>query len=68
MSLKEKPFWMDTVAMPEPEAARPWPGKADVAVIGSGFTGLSAARALAERHSLENAIAAHAQFYQSMLV
>ena len=49
MSLKEKPFWMDTVTMPEPEAARPWPGKADVAVVGSGFTGLSAARALARR-------------------
>jgi glycine/D-amino acid oxidase-like deaminating enzyme len=49
MSLEEKPFWMDTVAMPEPEAARPWPGKADVAVIGSGFTGLSTARALAQR-------------------
>ena len=49
MSLKEKPFWMDTLAMPEPEAARPWPGKADVAIIGSGFTGLSAARALARR-------------------
>jgi glycine/D-amino acid oxidase-like deaminating enzyme len=49
MALKEKPFWWDTVTMPEPEASRPWPEKADVAVIGAGYTGLSAARALAKR-------------------
>ncbi len=49
MPLKEKPFWMDTVTMPAPEAARPLPDKVDVAVIGSGFTGLSAARWLAKR-------------------
>ncbi len=48
MPLKEKIFWHDTVEMP---AAReqPLPERVDVAVSGSGVTGLSAARALARR-------------------
>ncbi len=49
MSFKEMPFWMDTVTMPAVEASRPWLEEVDVAVIGAGFTGLSAARALAKR-------------------
>ncbi len=49
MSLKEKPYWMDTVAMPSADPACPLLDSADVAVIGAGFTGLSAALALAKR-------------------
>jgi len=48
MPYKERVFWWDTVEMPEGDPA-PLPEKADVAVIGSGFSGLSAARALARR-------------------
>ncbi|HEV2117994.1 MAG TPA: FAD-binding oxidoreductase [Terriglobales bacterium] len=48
MTYKERVFWWDTVAMPEGESA-PLPEKVDVAVIGSGFSGLSAARTLARR-------------------
>ena len=49
MNFKEKTFWLDTVQMPECEPARPLPERADVAVMGSGFTGLTAARVLAKR-------------------
>ena len=48
MNYKERVFWWDTVALPEGEAG-PLPEKVDVAVIGSGFSGLSAARTLARR-------------------
>ncbi len=49
MSLKERSFWLDTVTMPGAEAKVPLPERADVAVIGGGYTGLSAARVLAKR-------------------
>ena len=49
MSLKEANFWMQTVTIPPVDHARPLPEKVDVAVIGGGFTGLAAARALAKR-------------------
>ncbi len=49
MTLKTQTFWLDTVTMPTTDGARPLPEKVDVAVIGSGFTGLSAALALAKR-------------------
>ena len=49
MTLKAQTFWLDTVTMPTTDGARPLPEKVDVAVIGSGFTGLSAALALAKR-------------------
>ncbi|MGQ0601744.1 MAG: NAD(P)/FAD-dependent oxidoreductase [Anaerolineales bacterium] len=49
MPLKEKPFWIDTTGMPTTDPARPLPGAVDVAIIGGGFTGLSASRALAKR-------------------
>src|SRR6516225_11941373 len=47
MPLKEQTFWMDGVSMPAVEAPLPLPERADVAVIGAGYTGLSAARVLA---------------------
>jgi glycine/D-amino acid oxidase-like deaminating enzyme len=45
---RELNYWLTTVQMPVPPA-QPLPEKVDVAVIGSGFTGLSAALALAKR-------------------
>jgi glycine/D-amino acid oxidase-like deaminating enzyme len=47
MSLRRKTFWLDTVTMPVP-AAQALPARVDVAVVGAGFTGLSAARTLAQ--------------------
>ena len=47
--LKQRNFWHDTVQMPTDQNITPLPEKVDVAVIGSGFTGLSAARTLAKR-------------------
>jgi glycine/D-amino acid oxidase-like deaminating enzyme len=48
MSIQQKTFWLDTVTMPV-SAKRPLPERAEVAVIGAGFTGLSAARTLAKQ-------------------
>jgi len=44
--MQEKTFWLDTIEIPAP-APREFPQRADVAIIGAGFTGLSAARSLA---------------------
>jgi len=48
-SFREKPFWLDTVEMPAADASQAWPESVDAAVIGAGYTGLSAARELARR-------------------
>ena len=45
---QELNYWLTTVQMPSPPA-QPLPESADVAIIGAGFTGLSAALALAKR-------------------
>jgi len=45
----ESNYWLTTVEMPASDGAHPLPEMVDVAVIGSGFTGLSAARTLAKR-------------------
>ena len=42
-------YWHITVEMPDVSNLTPLPEKVDVAVIGGGFTGLSAARTLAKR-------------------
>ncbi len=47
ISFKEQPFWTHTLQMPVGSGA-PLPEKVDVAVVGAGFTGLSAARTLAQ--------------------
>lgn len=47
--MHEKVFWHDTVEMPSGHEQTPLPEKVDVAVIGSGYTGLTAARTLAKR-------------------
>ncbi len=44
----EHNYWLTTVDMPASDAGRPLPEVVDAAVIGSGFTGLSAARTLAK--------------------
>src|SRR5579859_1898101 len=47
MTVQEKNFWLTTAEMPRIER-RPLPEKVDVAILGAGFTGLSAARTLAK--------------------
>ena len=49
MTIAEKNYWLTTVSIPAGDPARPLPDSVDVAVVGAGFTGLSAARALAKR-------------------
>src|SRR5437899_10503748 len=49
MTLKEKNYWLDTVQMPKTDPSRSLPENVDVAVIGAGFTGLSAGRCLAKQ-------------------
>ena len=48
MEFQQKNYWLDTVEMPSVPGGV-LPETADVAIIGAGFTGLSAARALAKR-------------------
>jgi len=48
MPLQEKNYWQTTTDFPSLDAST-LPESADVAVIGAGFTGLSAARTLAQR-------------------
>src|ERR1051326_2060404 len=47
MTIQERNFWLQTVE-PARVQVRELPETADVAVIGAGFTGLSAARTLAK--------------------
>jgi glycine/D-amino acid oxidase-like deaminating enzyme len=49
MPLQEHNYWLTTVEIPAANASLPLPEVVDVAVIGAGFTGLSAARTLASR-------------------
>jgi glycine/D-amino acid oxidase-like deaminating enzyme len=45
----EQNYWLTTTEMPNPNGSGALPATVDVAVIGAGFTGLSAARTLARR-------------------
>ena len=47
--LKEKVFWLDTVNMPTGDEHTTLPKNVDVAIIGGGYTGLTAALLLAKR-------------------
>jgi glycine/D-amino acid oxidase-like deaminating enzyme len=47
--VQEQNYWLTTTEFPATDPSRPLPEVADVAVIGAGFTGLSAARTLAKR-------------------
>ena len=44
---KQQIYWHETVQMPDDSGLPPLPEKVDVAIIGGGYTGLSAARTLA---------------------
>jgi glycine/D-amino acid oxidase-like deaminating enzyme len=48
MNIRELNYWLTTTEIPTSELS-PLPERVDVAVIGAGFTGLSAARTLAKR-------------------
>ena len=47
--MNQQIYWHTTVQMPDDSNLTPIPDKADVAVIGGGFTGLSAALTLAKQ-------------------
>jgi glycine/D-amino acid oxidase-like deaminating enzyme len=49
MNIKEKNYWLETVAEPATGATGALPDKVDVTIVGGGFCGLSAARVLAQR-------------------
>jgi len=49
MPLQERNYWLNTAEFPKLGGSEPVPEVVDVAVIGAGFTGLSAARTLAKR-------------------
>src|ERR1700694_6336051 len=49
MATKERNYWLETVTTPPTQSARDLPDSIDVAVVGAGFCGLSAARTLAKR-------------------
>jgi len=49
MRILEKNYWLETLPMPPAQSARDLPENIDVAVVGGGFCGLSAALALVKR-------------------
>src|SRR5207253_1792908 len=49
MPAQEQNYWLETINAPSVEAAPDLPENVDVAIVGGGFCGLSAARALAKR-------------------
>ncbi len=49
MTMQEKNYWLDTVSIPSENSTGPLPENVDVAVVGAGVTGLSAALHLAKR-------------------
>src|ERR1700757_4568448 len=49
MNISERNYWLDTLAQPATGATGALPERVDVAIVGGGFCGLSAARVLAQR-------------------
>ena len=49
MPVKEKNYWLETVTTAPVPSAPDLPDSVDVAIVGGGFCGLSAARSLAKR-------------------
>ncbi len=49
MSVLQQNYWLTTMTMPNVGRSRPFPERVDLAVIGAGYTGLSAALALSRR-------------------
>lgn len=50
--MQDRPYWWDTAPRPDLNLPTDLPARTDVAVIGGGYTGVSAARSLA-RHGLD---------------
>jgi glycine/D-amino acid oxidase-like deaminating enzyme len=48
-TMKQHIYWHTTVQMPDDKDLTPIPSKVDVAIVGGGYTGLSAARTLAKQ-------------------
>ncbi len=48
--MQQQIYWHTTVQMPDDSVLTPIPSKVDVAIIGGGYTGLSAARTLAKNN------------------
>ena len=59
MAISEQNYWLTTAAMPATDPAKPLPENVDVAIIGAGFTGLSAARTLSKRGAAVVVLEAH---------
>lgn len=57
--MKQHVFWQDTLPFPPPLATAEWSSHADIAVIGGGYTGLSAARTLARAGLKVSLLEAH---------
>ncbi|PYV92468.1 MAG: FAD-dependent oxidoreductase [Acidobacteria bacterium] len=49
MPIKEKNYWLETVTVPPAPSAGDLPDHVDVAIVGAGYCGVSAARTLAKR-------------------
>ena len=49
MHIKETPVWLEGVTFPASDPTQPLTARADVAIVGGGYTGLAAARELARR-------------------
>ncbi len=60
MTLQETNFWLETLGEQPAYGDQPWPAQVDVAVIGAGITGLSAARALAKQGASVAVLETHA--------
>ena len=48
--MRQQTYWHTTTQMPDDASLKPIPAKADVVIIGGGYTGLSAARTLAKNN------------------
>ena len=59
MGPQEQNYWLTTVEMPATDGNSPLPDVVDVAVIGAGFTGLSAARTLSKKGARVAVLEAH---------
>lgn len=49
MNIRENNYWLETVSDPAQGSRDPLPESIDIAIVGAGFCGLSAARTLAKR-------------------